>query len=95
MTIFRSDLIDIDKLTFQFVSANDPDTIGVEVMLDDNVLIDMSMDADGRTSVLFDADGAITEFDLNELRGLLSRCEADLTAWRERLAKPGAIWSAE
>lgn len=93
MTIFRSDLIDISQLTYQFVSANDPDIIGVEIMLDGNVLIDISMDATGATSVLFDTDGGQTEFNLNDLRSVLAKCESDLMAWRERLTKPGEIWS--
>jgi hypothetical protein len=95
MTIFRSDLIDVGQLTYQFVSANDPDIIGVEVMLDGNVLLDLSMNAAGQTSVLFDDDGRKAEFDLNELRGVLAKCEAELLAWRERLMKSGEIWSEQ
>ena len=94
MTIFRSDLIDVSQLTFQFVSSNDPDLIGVEVMLDGNVLIDLSMNQDGLTSVLFDPDGRQMEFDLVELRALLEKCEADLRDWRGRLTVPGEIWSS-
>jgi hypothetical protein len=57
MTIFRSNLVDAERLEFQFVSSNDPDLIGVEVMFDGNVLIDVSMDEGRQTSVLFDTDG--------------------------------------
>ena len=92
MTTFRSDLVDPEHLEFQFVSANGPDIIGVEVMLKGNVLIDMSIDEHGQTSVLFDTDGGQFEFDLAQLRAVLDRCEAELTAWRHRLTKPGEIW---
>ncbi|RYD54822.1 MAG: hypothetical protein EOP60_06945 [Sphingomonadales bacterium] len=93
MTIFRSDLIDTERLRFQFVSSNDPDLIGVEVMLDDNLLIDVSMDDQGQTSVLFDSDNeGSMEFDLGLLRGVLDRCETELSAWRTRLQAPGEIW---
>ncbi|MBB4097588.1 hypothetical protein [Sphingomonas kyeonggiensis] len=92
MTIFRSSLVDPELLTFQYVSANDPDTIGVEVALGGKVLIDMSIDQHGRTSVLFDTDGGQFEFDLTQLRGLLDKCDAELAAWRERLMEPGRIW---
>lgn len=95
MTIFRSELIDIDQLTYQFLSANDPDIIGVEVMLDGNVLFDISMNHAGETSVLFDSDGWKAEFDLNRLRSVLAKCEAELNTWRERLRKPVEIWSAQ
>jgi hypothetical protein len=95
MTIFRSELVDTERLTFQFVSCNDPDLIGVEVMLDGNALIDVSMDEHGRTSVLFDSDeeGSM-EFDLGSLRGVLDKCESELSAWRERLQGPGEIWES-
>ena len=93
MTIFRSELIDTERLTYQFVSANDPDIIGVEVALDGNVLIDISMDAAGQTSVLFDEDGGQMEFDLAGLRQVLDKCESELKAWQQRLVEPGAIWS--
>ncbi len=92
MTIFRSDLVDPELLTFQFVSANDPDIIGVEVALGGNVLIEVSMDQQGQTSVLFDTDGGQFEFDLTQLRGVLDKCDAELAAWRERLMEPGGIW---
>ena len=94
MTIFRCNLVDLSKLTFQFVSANEPDLIGVEVRLDGNCLIDLSMDRDGLTSVLFDQDAGQMEFDLADLQSLLERCESDLREWRERLIVPGEIWSA-
>ncbi|WP_432770417.1 hypothetical protein [Sphingopyxis sp.] len=95
MTIFRSEMIDVDQLSYQFVSANDPDIIGVEVRLDSNVLFDISMNPAGETSVLFDSDGWKAEFDLNGLRSVLAKCEAELSAWREGLMKPGEIWSAQ
>lgn len=95
MTIFRSELIDVGQLLYRFVSANDPDIIGVEVMLGDDVLLDISMNAAGETSVLFDADGWKAEFDLNDLRGVLEKCEADLLAWRDRLTESGEIWSVK
>jgi hypothetical protein len=92
MTIFRSNLVDAERLKFQFVSSNDPDLIGVEVMLDGNVLIDVSMDQHGQTSVLFDTDGGQFEFDFGSLRAVLDKCEAELSAWRQRLMMPGEIW---
>jgi hypothetical protein len=92
MTTFRSSQIDTRRLAFQFVSSNEPDLIGVEVSLDGNVLIDVSMNARGETSVLFDEDGAQMEFDLTHLRTLLAKCENDLIAWRDRLVAPGEIW---
>jgi hypothetical protein len=93
MTIFRCDLIDPERLTYLFVSSNDPDTIGVEVMLDGNVLIDFSMNQRSEISVLFDQDGGSMEFDLASLREILGKCEGELSAWRARLVVPGGIWS--
>jgi hypothetical protein len=92
MTIFRSEPIDREQLTDQFVSANDPDIIGVEAALSGNVLIDISMNASGETSVLFDEDGGSMEFELSGLRLVLDKCEAELEAWRERLTAPGEVW---
>ncbi|MGQ3099417.1 MAG: hypothetical protein ACT6Q5_03090 [Sphingopyxis solisilvae] len=93
MTIFRCEQIDVAQLAYQYVSANDPDVIGVEVMLDGNLLFDIAMNPAGETSILFDADGWKAEFDLNSLRSVLTKCEAELNAWREGLIKPGEIWS--
>ena len=93
MTIFRCELIDIKRLTYQLFSANDPDIICVEVALDGNVLIDVSMDASGHTSILFDEDGGQMEFELGGLRQVLDKCESELEAWRGRLTEPGQIWS--
>ena len=92
MTIFRSNLIDPNLLTYTFTSANDPDIIGVEVALDGNVLIDCAMDQMGQTSVLFDQDGGQMEFALVDLRQVLDKCECDLVSWRERLIADGEIW---
>jgi hypothetical protein len=92
MTIFRSDLIDPDKLEYQLVSANDPDIIGVEVRLDGNVLLDVSMNPEGLTSVLFDQDRGSMEFDLSGLRHVLDKCERELAEWRGKLIVPGEIW---
>ena len=94
MTISRCDLVDVDRLTLQFVSSNESNTIGVEVMLDGNTLMDMTMDRAGQTSVLFDTDGGQFEFDLTSLKALLDRCIADLTAWRDQLVAPGGMWEA-
>lgn len=93
MTTFRSELIEPSSLHYQFVSSNEPDLIGVEVSLDSNVLIDMSMNELGLTSVLFDTDGGQFEFDLNGIRSVLNKCEVELSAWRERLCEPGEIWA--
>ena len=93
MIIFRSNLVDPSKLTFQFVSSNDPDLIGVEVLLDGNVLIDVSMNERGETGLLFDQDGGGMEFDLSEFRLVLAKCESELCAWRERLRTSGENWS--
>lgn len=95
MTIFRSNLIDVERLTYQFVSANDPDTIGVVVALDGNVLIDVSMNENGQIDALFDTDGGQWEIDLNGLRQVLDKCESELSAWRQRLIEPGEMWSSE
>jgi hypothetical protein len=92
MTIFRSNLVDAERLEFQFVSSNDPDLIGVEVMFDGNVLIDVSMDEGRQTSVLFDTDGGQFEFDFASLRAVLDKCQTELSAWRQRLMMPGEIW---
>ena len=93
MTIFRCDLIEVGKLQYVFTSANDPDVIGVEVMLDGNVLIDISMDQHGATSVFFDADGSQMELDLADLRAVLDKCERELSDWRESLLKSGILWA--
>jgi hypothetical protein len=92
MIIFRSSLIEHDRLQYVFTSANDLDIIGVEVTLDGNVLIDCSMDQHGATNVLFDTDGGQMEFDLNDLRTVLEKCERELSEWRDRLLRPGELW---
>lgn len=92
MTIFRSELIQPMSLRYEFLSSNDPDMIGVEVSLNGNVLIDVSMDEFGSTSVLFDTDGGQFEFDLDGIRSVLDKCEAELSAWRDRLRETGGIW---
>ncbi|WP_443971168.1 hypothetical protein [Sphingobium sp. CR28] len=94
MTIFRCELIDVERLVYQFVSSNDPDLIGVEVMLDGNTLIDFSMNEAGDTSVLFDPDGGLMEFDVSDIRSVLDKCEGQLTAWRERIMASGEIWGS-
>lgn len=93
MTIFRSSLVDAPKLTYSFVSSSEPDTIGVEVALDGNVLLDVSMGEDGKITVLFDEDGHQAEFELSELRSVLTKCETELNDWRNRLTAPGEMWS--
>ncbi|AOL94622.1 hypothetical protein BG023_111696 [Porphyrobacter sp. LM 6] len=93
MTIFRSNFVDTTRLTYAFVSSSEPDTIGVEVALDGNVLLDVSMDEDGKITVLFDEDGHQAEFELNELRAVLTKCETELNDWRNRLTAPGEMWS--
>ena len=92
MTIFRFNLIQSDKLKYVFTSANDPDIISIEVMLDGNALIDFSMDSEGATSVLFGIDGGQMEFQVNDLRAVLDKCEIELALWREELSKPGKLW---
>lgn len=93
MTIFRFNFVDVSKLTYAFVSSSEPDAIGVEVALDGNVLLDLSMDEDGKITVFFDEDGHQAEFELNELRAVLAKCETELNDWRNRLIEPGGIWS--
>ncbi len=93
MTIFRSNFVDTTRLAYAFVSSSEPDTIGVEVALDGNVLLDVSMDEDGKITVLFDEDGHQAEFELNELRAVLTKCETELNDWRNRLIEPGEMWS--
>jgi hypothetical protein len=95
MTIFRSSFVDTSKLTYAFVSTNEPDTIGVEVELDGNVLLDVSMNEHGNITVFFDEDGHQSEFELNDLRAVLTKCETELNDWRNRLIEPGGIWSEE
>jgi len=95
MTIFRFKFVDTSKLTYAFVSSSEPDTIGVEVGLDGNVLLDVEMFEDGRITVFIDEDSHQAEFDLNELRAVLTKCETELNDWRNRLTAPGGIWSKE
>jgi len=92
MVIRRSDLVDPKRLTRRFFDDNDPDIIGVEVMLDGHVLIIMTMDQDGQTSVLFDVDAGQFAFDLAQLTALFGQCDTDLSAWRQQLIQPGALW---
>lgn len=95
MTIFRSNFVDASKLTYQFVSTSDPDTIGVEVELDGNVLLEVEMTEDGKITVYIDEDSHQAEFELNELRAVLTKCETELNDWRNRLIEPGEMWSKE
>ncbi len=95
MTTFRSKFVDTSKLTYSFVSSSEPDTIGVEVAQDGNVLLDVSMDEDGNITLFFDEDGHQAEFELSELRAVLTKCETELNDWRNRLIEPGGIWSKE
>jgi hypothetical protein len=67
MTIFRSNQIEVGKLQYVFKSANDPDIIAIKGMLDGSVLIDVSIDHGGTTSVLFDTDGGQMELGLADL----------------------------
>ena len=92
MTIFRSSLIDPAGLRYQFVSANEPDTIGVEALLEGDILVEVMMDQAGQTSVLFNGESRILEFDLTDLRLILDKCESELNAWRKRLMEPGQLW---
>jgi hypothetical protein len=93
MTIFRSRSVDVSKLTYQYVSSNEPDNVSVEGVLDGDILFALSVGEDGR--VFFDVHLADVEFDLSELRTVLAKCEAELNDWRNRLIEPGAIWSKE
>lgn len=95
MTIFRSSRITLGDVSYTFVSANDPDTIGVEVLCEGNVILEVSMDQSGNVSVLLDQDGGNSEFDLGDLRSILAKCEADLQIWRSKLIEPEALWSEE
>ena len=93
MTTFRSDFVDTSKLTYSFVSSTAPDAIGVEVILDGNVLLDVSMNKHARITVFFDEDVHQAEFELNDLRAVLAKCETELNDWRSRLIEPGEMWS--
>jgi hypothetical protein len=95
MTIFRSNFVDVSKLSYAYFDSNKPDTVGVEVLLDGNVLLDVSIDEDGKISVLVDEDAHQAEFELNDLRAVLTKCETELNDWRNRLIEPGGIWSKE
>ena len=92
MTIFLCDRIDRSELAYTFTTANDPDIIGVEVGLDGNVLIDVTMDQRGQISVVFDQDGGQMEFELLDLRQVLDKCEHELIVWREQMIAPGGPW---
>jgi hypothetical protein len=93
MTIFRSRSVDASKLTYQYVSSNAPDNIGVEAVLDGDILFALSVGEDG--GVLYDVHMADVEFDLSELLAVLAKCETELNDWRNNLIKPGGIWSKE
>ena len=95
MTIFRSKLSDPEGLKYQFVSANDPDIIGVEVLLDGKAIIELAMDKDGLTSLIFDRADQLLEFDLDCFRQVLEKSERELKDWRSNLLKPGGIWSEQ
>jgi hypothetical protein len=92
MTIYRSDLVDTATLKYQFVSSNEPDLIGVEVMSDDNVLFEVSMNQYGQTTVQFEKEAGQMEFTLKGLREVLNKCENELTEWRNRLLLPNGVW---
>lgn len=67
------------------------DQIGMEVVLDGDTRIDVSMDRQGRASVAFAEGGCMA---MGQLRVVLDRCEAELLALREQLRAPGGIWAA-
>jgi hypothetical protein len=85
--------VDVAKLTYQYVSSNEPDNVSVEAVLDGDILFALSVGEDGR--VLYDVHTADVEFDLSELRAVLTKCETELNDWRNRLIEPGGIWSKE
>ncbi len=91
MTIYRCEPIPEAQLNFQYVSANDPDTIGIEVCHEDNMLFGVDMYEDGRLTIMFD-DAENAQFNMVEFKRLLERCEAELIAWRDNLIRPGSVW---
>lgn len=92
MTTFRSNRVDVERLQFIYASSSEPDEISVEVALDGNVLLEVSVDQEGIVRVLFDTDGGQFEFEKADLDNVLSRCEAELLEWRSRLQTPGGMW---
>jgi hypothetical protein len=93
MTIFRSRLVGIDDLKFVGAGASQPDFISVEVYSGEALVLDVAMDKNGQTSVIYGPTGRSIEFDLHDFRTVLMRCEDDLNAWRSNLMEPGNIWS--
>jgi len=93
MTTFRCERIAPAALTAQYVSSNEPDTIGVELMHKGKTVFDLNMDADGETTILFD-QAAGKEFVLSDLLQVVDRYRGELEAWRAGLTVPGGIWAS-
>lgn len=91
MTTSRCDRISADDVGLQFVSSEQPDTIGIEVMFGGNMLFDITRQSDGSQSIMFD-DAAGAEFEIGDFNKLLARCLFELDAWAARLQEPGGIW---
>ncbi|QAY76106.1 hypothetical protein [Sphingosinicella sp. BN140058] len=75
------------------MSANDPDSIGVEIYDPaSNMLFDVTVERDRAPTIMFD-DACNAEFDVGEFHALLERCVGELDAWKQRLEAPGEIWN--
>ena len=83
----------MDALKLQFVSANDPDSVGVEIYDPaGNMLFDVSVERDRGPTIMFD-DACNAEFDVSEICALPDRCVGELDGWKRRLQGPGEIWN--
>jgi len=94
MTTSRYDRIAAAALTAVYVSSNEPDTIGVELMHEGKTLFDLCVGADGETTIMFDRVAGM-EFVLSDLLRVVDRYKGELDQWRAGLAAPGGIWAAE
>ena len=91
MTISPSELIRLEDVNLLYVSAENPDTIGIEVYFEGNMLFSVDMYQGGKLTIMFD-DAENAEFDLPAFKDLISRCEDELKAWHANLTVPGCIW---
>jgi hypothetical protein len=91
MTISRFELIHAEDLSLQYVSASEPDTIGIEVYHHGNMLFSVDMYEDGKSTIMFD-DAENAEFEVSAFCGLIDRCVGELQEWRKRISGPGDIW---
>ena len=94
MTISRSDWSGIEPLEVHFVDSSNPDTVGVEFSIENELVFDLQIDPTGQIAASFGNHVGYT-LDLGRLRSLLDMAEVELRQWRHALLQKGGAWEDE